>query len=253
MDVGAHLRSARERRGLTLEQVASSTKLSLAVLRRIERNEWNYLPGGLLTRGHLRAYAAEVGVDPDQVVQAYTSQLPSEVAEPQPAPAPVIDSGSAVRPLLTAILGLVVTLGAYSWLTEVPKAPIAASPEVARSPVGSEPQIVSPEATDPVPAIDRRGPHLSLEIDATGPCWISARADGRLVVYRLLEAGEAVTVEANDELVLRVGDPGAFRYTLNGVSGRTLGDGREPVTVTITERNVKSFLAGGVPDTIIPS
>lgn len=256
MDVGAHLRSARERRDLTLEQVARSTKLSLTVLRRIEGNEWHRLPGGLLTRGHLRAYARAVGVDPEHLVREYSSQLPSEVVpEPPPAPPPVIDSVPAVRPLLTAILGLAVTLGTYSWLSQPSGAPIATSTstDADRSPVATDPPILQQEHPDPALAKGRHEPRLLLAIDATGPCWISARADGRLVVFRLLEAGERVAVAANDEIVLRVGDPGQFRYTLNGSPGRALGDGGVPVTVRITEGNVQSFRAVVVPDAISPS
>lgn len=254
MDVGAHLRSARERRSLTLEQVARSTKLSPLMLRLIERNEWERLPGGLLTRGHLRAYAREVGIDPELVVRKYVSQLPSAVvAEPPRAPAPVSDTGPSLRPLLASVVGLAVTFGAYHLLNEASGPPIATSSPAVHLPVASESLIASPEAADPMPVMDRPGPRLSLEFGATGPCWVSARADGSQVVYRLLDAGDAITVAANEEILLRVGDPEKFRYTLNGVAGRRLGDGGRPVTVRITEGNVRSFVAGGVPDAIIPS
>jgi len=254
MDIGAHLRSARERRGLTLEQVANSTKVSPAVLRFIERNEWERLPGGLLTRGHLRAYAGEVGVDAEQVIHEYLSQMaPASVAAPRPAVAPAADTTPTIRPILVAIVGFAVTFGIYDWLNDRSEAPIAPSTDAVQLPATSEPGSVEREELDPVVEMKRHESPLSLDIAVTGPCWVSARADGRLVVYRLLEAGEAVTVAANQELVLRVGDPARFRYTLNGVSGRALGDSGRPVTVTITEGNVQSFFADAVPDAITRS
>ena len=42
--------------------------------------------------------------------------------------------------------------------------------------------------------------------------------------------------------MLRVGDPGALVYTLNGVRGRQLGAPGEPVTVTITRENYEAML-----------
>lgn len=250
MDIGAHLRDARERRGLTLEQVAESTKVSTPVLRLIERNEWERLPGGLFTRGHLRAYAVEVGADADEVVREYLSQLPSQIVEARPIPPPAIDSAPSARPLLTAVVGISVIFGAYTWLLDSAKAPIAPSAESVEPPPTSESSVRQDDEVESVPALEQREQRISLEIDPTGPCWVSARADGRLVVYRLLEAGEAVTVGANDELVLRVGDPGMLTYTLNGMPGRPLGNRGQPITVTITEDNLRSFLAGTVPDAI---
>jgi len=44
--------------------------------------------------------------------------------------------------------------------------------------------------------------------------------------------------------VLRVGDPQGFDYTLNGVSGRALGQAGQPVTVEITGDNYRTFLSG---------
>ncbi len=243
MDVGAHLRSARERRAQTLEQVSEATKLSTATLRLIERNQWERLPGGLLTRGHLRAYARVVGVDPEDVVHEYLSQLPPEAPAASRRPAPLVDPAPSVHPLPIAVIGLALAYGTYSWLSRAP-APIVMLPPAMEAPAVSERPLDQPAASDPMPAIDRVEPRLLLEIDATGPCWLSARADGQLVVYRLLAPGEGVTVAANAELLLRVGNPGSFRYTLNGVSGRSLGDGQYPVTVTITAANVESFLAG---------
>lgn len=253
MDVGAHLRDARERRGLTLERVAASTKLSTPVLRLIERNEWERLPGGLFTRGHLRAYAVEVGADPEEVVREYLSQLPPQVIEARPIPPPAIDSAPSARPFVTAVVGIAVTFGAYNWLNNSADAPIAPSTESVELLPTSESLVRQDNEAESVRAVEPREQRLSLEIDPTGPCWVSARADGRLVVYRLLDAGEAVTVGANDELVLRVGDPGMLTFTLNGMPGRPLGNSGEPVTVTITEDNVRSFLTSTVPDAIARS
>lgn len=246
MDIGAHLRGAREGRGLTLEQVASSTKLSTLVLRSIEHNEWDRLPGGLLTRGHLRAYAAAVNVDPETVVHEYVAQLPAQTVQAAPASrALAFDRRPVASPLLIAAVGLLI-LGVINWLGQSPAAPPTPS-ERDPLPAARESSVVLDEAAEVAPATESLVSGLSLAIAATGPCWVSATADGRVVLYRLLEAGEAVTVAAEDELVLRVGDPGMFTYTLNGMSGRPLGDVGQPVTVTITRSNVQTFLVSAAP------
>src|SRR5712671_6425587 len=80
MDIGTGLRQAREARGITLAQLVISTKISPQNLRAIERNAFDLLPGGLFTRGFLRAYAREVGLDPEEIVRQYISE--QETHEP---------------------------------------------------------------------------------------------------------------------------------------------------------------------------
>lgn len=77
-DVGALLREARERRGLSLRQVAEATKISVLALDGLERNDLSHLPGGIFTRAFVRAYAREVGLDGEQTVRQFVEQFPSE-------------------------------------------------------------------------------------------------------------------------------------------------------------------------------
>ena len=83
MDIGAALREARQRRNRTLRQVSAATKISVEILEKIERNKFDSLPGGLFRRGYLRAFALDVGVDPEAVVEAYRAEYepPPEVPE----------------------------------------------------------------------------------------------------------------------------------------------------------------------------
>lgn len=82
MDVGTRLREARHRRGLTLDDITASTKVSRHTLDHIEHNRFSRLPGGILTRGYLRAYAAEVGLDPEPIVSDYLCVLKTPYALP---------------------------------------------------------------------------------------------------------------------------------------------------------------------------
>jgi transcriptional regulator with XRE-family HTH domain len=63
VSIGFTLHKAREQRGLSLEDIANRTHISSRVLEAIEHNALDRVPGGLFTRGYLRAYAGEVGLD----------------------------------------------------------------------------------------------------------------------------------------------------------------------------------------------
>src|SRR5580765_7305828 len=77
-DFGTRLRAAREQRGITLRQIASSTKISVGVLEALERNDISRLPGGIFGRAFVRSYAIEVGLDPEATIQDFVAQLPND-------------------------------------------------------------------------------------------------------------------------------------------------------------------------------
>ena len=78
--VGARLREAREQRAIPLRQIADRTRISVVALEALERNDVKRLPGGIFTRAFVRAYAAEVGLDPDRAVQEFLAQFPQDAA-----------------------------------------------------------------------------------------------------------------------------------------------------------------------------
>src|SRR6266404_2772602 len=77
-DVGGKLRKARERRGVSLRQIANATKISMSVLEALERNDISRLPGGIFGRAFVRSYAIEVGLDPDDVIEEFIAQFPND-------------------------------------------------------------------------------------------------------------------------------------------------------------------------------
>src|SRR5580765_3257035 len=78
--VGARLREAREKRGVSLRQIATTTRISVMSLEALERSDLSRLPGGIFTRAFVRAYAQEVGLDPERTIQDFIAELPAESA-----------------------------------------------------------------------------------------------------------------------------------------------------------------------------
>ena len=57
--------------GISLEQIASGTKISLRFLRAIEAEEFDQLPGGIFNTSYLRQYAAAIGYDAADLLAYY--------------------------------------------------------------------------------------------------------------------------------------------------------------------------------------
>ena len=75
---GDKLRTAREGRGLSLRQIANATKISMITLEALERNDIARLPGGIFSRGVVRSYAIEVGLDPEATIEEFMGQFPQD-------------------------------------------------------------------------------------------------------------------------------------------------------------------------------
>jgi cytoskeleton protein RodZ len=77
-DFGSRMRRAREARGVSLRQIAETTKLSMAALEALERNDISRLPGGIFSRAFVRSYASEIGVDPEISVREFMTSFPHD-------------------------------------------------------------------------------------------------------------------------------------------------------------------------------
>ncbi|MCA9613799.1 MAG: helix-turn-helix domain-containing protein, partial [Myxococcales bacterium] len=66
--VGDYLRRERELRAVSLEEIAQTTRIPLKVLRDLENDRHEQLPGDVFVRGFLRSYSRALGLDDTQVV-----------------------------------------------------------------------------------------------------------------------------------------------------------------------------------------
>ncbi|MFB0612595.1 helix-turn-helix domain-containing protein [Aurantiacibacter poecillastricola] len=72
---GDRLRAARERKGLTLDQVASETRIARRHLQSIEETDFDSLPGRTYAVGFARTYAKTVGLDQNEIVSQVRDEM----------------------------------------------------------------------------------------------------------------------------------------------------------------------------------
>jgi cytoskeleton protein RodZ len=169
-DFGRKLREARERRGLSLRQIANATKISMLTLEALERNDIARLPGGIFGRGVVRSYALEVGLDPELAIEEFMGQFPHDsVTAGHPTTTQIEDHEKVEsdRRMATAFLRLVLisvpvaafviyfaTHGRRTTPSETPR-PAAPTPSVQPAasvePATGSPAAAEPAATAPAP------------------------------------------------------------------------------------------------------
>jgi cytoskeleton protein RodZ len=255
---GTKLREARERKGITLQQIASVTRIPIRLLEALERNDMARLPGGIFSRAFVRSYAIEVGLEPEETLREFIAQFPQDsvmAASPTSAQAADNDALESRRRTASAFVRLIAlsvpiagvvlyfgTAGRRAHNAPAGPAARAVSPvqserATAAAPLGA-PQPAPPQ--DPAVPADR----LMVGLAATGPCWVSAMVDGERVLERQLQAGERQFLEVRRELVLTAGDAGALTVTLNGAIARPIGKPGAVVTISVNLTNFRDYLAG---------
>jgi transcriptional regulator with XRE-family HTH domain len=72
---GEELKRERELRDISLKEISEATKISIRFLEALEQNNYDILPGGIFNRGFIRAYARFIGVDGEELVNAYAHEM----------------------------------------------------------------------------------------------------------------------------------------------------------------------------------
>jgi cytoskeletal protein RodZ len=99
---GDKFRKERERRDIKLEDVSNSTKIASRMLRAIEEERFDQLPGGVFNKGFIRAYAKYLGLDEEETITGYVAALnlfnSQQWDAEKPAPQPSATERSAAQP-----------------------------------------------------------------------------------------------------------------------------------------------------------
>lgn len=124
--------------------------------------------------------------------------------------------------------------------TSAPPPPVAPDPKKA---AGATPVTAVPkEPPPPVPVTPEQQDPLTLEFEVTSPSFVEVAADGKVSFSKAMEPGDRQRIQALRELRVKVGDAGAFVWSLNGKPARMLGEAGVARSARITRSNFKRFL-----------
>ena len=87
--LGNYLRRHRERRGISVAELARVTRIPSTSLEAIEADRFDELPGEVFVKGFLTAYAQAVRVLPAEIVARYTSSRRVAYVTPLPMQTPL--------------------------------------------------------------------------------------------------------------------------------------------------------------------
>jgi len=188
---GDRLKKEREQRSISLDDIALSTKIGTRMLRALEEEKFDQLPGGIFNKGFVRAYARHVGLDEEQAISDYMAALgdrqpstPADAVAPpkgivqEPQRATVHESqdqepGAQIPWGLLALVLLLAALAIATWSyyhrsrsgersqATPPPAPEVSSPDVPPPVNNAQPRSTAPgdgkAASTPIPTAEQSG------------------------------------------------------------------------------------------------
>lgn len=219
LSVGEQLREAREARGMTLREIATTTRQSLDLLQALEAMETTHMSPTIL-RMQAKSYASFLGLPGDEIAAGFSESRSTLEANNMPS---LPTESRSFRPglLLMPVIGLCVAavLGGTVFMTlqggsdDTIEAPIASKLSTTSGPSAS--------AASLRPAV--QGPELA--IHALRPAWIEVRgSDGTIFRNRKMAAGEIYYPRMGAGWTITVQDAGAFFWTLDEHSIGPVGE-----------------------------
>jgi cytoskeleton protein RodZ len=233
VSIGEALASAREERGLTVDEVSTRTRIRGTLIRAIERDDFSLCGGAVYARGHIRSIARAVGTDPEPLIAEFDAE---NATVPQLVTDTIFDTETKVKPertgprwgtamIAAALVGVcVIAIASILGSRGQPVARGGGHPGAAASPS-------SPTSTPPPthPTKPKRGSGdetlaqntprgVEVQIRITGArSWVSLRNSvGKTLLQRTLSHGQTFTGRDPKLLHLVIGDAGAVDLIVNG-------------------------------------
>ena len=251
--IGQELKRERELRGVSLKEIADSTKINLRFLRALEEERFDILPEQFFTRGIIRTYANYLGLDEQSVLNTYIeSQKTREIQEISDADkkAEIIESPESVLKeknisrfftlMVLAIIALIIVMY-FVFRKEKSLPPNTLKIQPAVQEAQEEPVTLLP-ITQEGPETEQQ--ELNIEISVQQETWLEIYADQEMLDSGIKNPGERLQFKALQEFLIHIGNAGGITYTINDQEGNKFGEqGTVIRDIQITLDNYQYFIA----------
>jgi cytoskeleton protein RodZ len=212
LSIGEQLRRAREAKGMSLDDIASRTRIPIRHLQNIEREDWDALPAATYAVGFTRNYANAVGLDGATLARelreriggpSHRAAAPEYYAQADPARVPP-------KSLVFAAIFVAVLIGAYLLWRSTLDGGTSAVPAL-DIPVQQAPAAAPALPAAPSPQAAAGQP---VTLVATGEAWlrITEGPDGPTIYSRTMAAGDRYQLPAGAQHpMIRTGRPQNLR------------------------------------------
>jgi len=250
---GAYLKSLREEKGLSLEEIADSTKIAVSNLDFLEKDRFDLLPPRVFVKGFIRSYVQELGLNPEETLKRFETFTREGELGDYEAEMPLfneVPSAShsfttsrwftwaltAVGVLSISILILTGVTRFLSWVGDFRNV----GPTVTTVQPGNQSRDVSGTQSSRdigktafgEPPRKQAGKKV-LEIKAVSNTWIRVEPDNGPAEELVMAPGEVKVFTANETFQVQTGNAGGIRLRFDGRELPSLGKENQSLALTL--------------------
>ena len=243
--VGQRLREAREAAGLSIEDVAATTRIPMRHLASLEIGDWDQLPASTYSVGFAKNYATAVGLDKAEIAEQLRSEMGGE--RPVATYAEVYETADPARAmpkgLVFGALALVlVAVLVFTWLGNRSMESDPAAPPIENEIAAVDNLVAAPPATGTV------------VLTANEAVWIEVKDGAAILKQGELAAGQSFEVPANAVAPrLTTGKPEALRIAIGTADAPAVGPAGIRVSdVSLLAADLMKGPAAAAPSASLP-
>jgi cytoskeletal protein RodZ len=255
--VGEQLRAAREQKKLSLEEIASQTRIPRRHLENLEASNWSELPAPTYTIGFAKSYAGAVGLDRAEIGEQLRAEMGGYRPETgtqevfQPAdPARAMPRGLVIGALIAVVLLFLIFYWIHNRSLSAPEAPPPSAPAAEQAP---PPQPAQPRQQVQQPAPAANGPVV---LTATDQSWVQITDNGKTLFEGLLQPGQTYQVPPTATAPkLKAGKPETLKITVGNAVAPPVGPpGKVAANISLLPADLmKGGAAPAQPQTPVPA
>ncbi|MGN9838079.1 helix-turn-helix domain-containing protein [Nonomuraea sp. H19] len=238
--IGAMLAAARQSAGLSVTEVSAATRIRESIIQSLEQDDYDQCGGDFYARGHVKAVARAVGLDPEAVVHMYDQQhggapLPVRAASVFQADRRIKmperrglnwTTALGVALAIVVVFGMIRVLGGandQARMGELQRARPSVPPN-------------TPITETPGPSRGAKG-FVTVQMTAKRSSYVNVRdAKGRRLFSGTLKAGETSTWQAPGRVEVMLSDADAVSVLVNGRKMERLGNPGQTVRFSFKAR-----------------
>jgi cytoskeleton protein RodZ len=256
--IGSRLRFAREAKGMTVSELSAKVRVRDVLIKHIEKDEFEKVGADVYVRGHIRAMAQSLDLNPDELMALYPASGVGDSPFDQPVLAPETEilevasvvvnqqnkssqfSGSFFQPLenirarsgtnwsliMASTLGVITLIAIGSVAVSTFNSPTNVVAEETVSPTPTPTPAATKEAEDLTANVPAPGVDVLLKAEGNSS-WVRATDVNDVELFEgIIREGQEQRVGSVEGVKLLLGNAGAITLTVNGqVLGKAGGNG----------------------------
>jgi cytoskeletal protein RodZ len=236
-EIGSLFNETRQKKQITLEEVAAKTQIRLSLLKAIESGQIDLLPEPVYTRGLIKQFGDALGLNGKEIANsfplAYTSKLKKSSS--------INIRPTQIRPLHLYFLYIILVIGSVNYISYLlNQATLKTGNETVYKQTDKTIVSTSDRSSISGSSVDRNINSNNSSIDQSlrvgialkSSSWIKVVADGKTQFEGVLESGQQRTWVAKQQLTVTAGNAGGVMVAFNDQKAKQLGKPGQPKEVT---------------------